>query len=346
MLTLGLSGCQSEEGIVKYSIPTEVPVQLRQGQERMLAAMVPQQDQVWFFKVTGPEAAIESIEETFRNFVTEVSFQGGIPQLAELPEGWQRAGEKPMRYASIDITTPGKQLDLSVSSLPRSSDWDGYVKMNVNRWRGQLGLPESEEKWGGGEPLEVAAAEGTTVWVDIVGNSEDAEPMSGMAPFAASTPSDARSTPPMMAPANDAPAAESSLDFEKPAGWREGRMTSMRMAAFDVGPPEAAAELTVIQASGDVRGNVARWMGQIRPGGVSDADVDAALAEAQELEVDGRRSQRFLLVGEDPDSGTAIDATIIPFDGGTSLFVKMTGPVQTVRAESEAIAAFLESLQL
>ena len=36
------------------------------------------------------------------------------------------------------------------------------------------------------------------------------------------------------------------------------------------------------------------------------------------------------LAGEDATSGTAIDATIVPIDGGMSLFVKMTGPAETV----------------
>jgi hypothetical protein len=74
--------------------------------------------------------------------------------------------------------------------------------------------------------------------------------------------------------------------------------------------------------------------------------VDKALADAQQVDVDGRPGQRFLLTGEDPASGTAIDATIVPMDGGVSLFVKMTGPAKTVSEQSDAIASFLDSLEL
>jgi hypothetical protein len=74
--------------------------------------------------------------------------------------------------------------------------------------------------------------------------------------------------------------------------------------------------------------------------------VDHALAEAQTLEVDGRPAQRFFLAGEDATSGEAIDATIIPLESGMSLFVKMTGPAQTVTDQAESIAAFLKSLEL
>ncbi len=346
-------GCHREEPIVTYVIPTTVPAQLRQGSERMLAAMVPLGQKIWFFKLTGPEAAIELVDDKFRQFVTEISFSKEEPDLSALPEGWQLAGEKPMRFASIDIPTPEKQLDLSISNLPRGENWDEQVLANVNRWRGQLSLAPSTETWAGAEAIEVAAAEGKSVWVDIIGTPGAAPSMSAPPPFASKT-SPPGPAPTMQEPRGSAPMADSASEeadsmlkgFEKPDSWREGNRTSMRLAAFNAGPEDAAAELTVIPAGGDLRGNVARWMGQIRPSGVSDAEVDEAFAAVQEIEVDGRSSQRFLLVGEDADSGTAIDATIIPLEGGMSLFVKMTGPVQTVRAESESIAAFLNSMKL
>jgi hypothetical protein len=120
----------------------------------------------------------------------------------------------------------------------------------------------------------------------------------------------------------------------------------MRMAAFSIGPEDSPAELTVIPAGGDLRGNVARWLGQVREGDVPDEVVDQALADAQDVDVDGRTGQRFLLTGEDANSGTVIDATIVPIDENTSLFVKMTGPAETVTKESDAIASFLQSLEL
>ena len=95
-----------------------------------------------------------------------------------------------------------------------------------------------------------------------------------------------------------------------------------------------------------MRGNVARWLGQVRQGQVPDKVVDQALADAVSVDVDGRAGQRFLLTGEDATVGTAIDATIVPIDGGTSLFVKMTGPAKIVRDQSDAIASFLQSLEL
>ncbi|WP_236622138.1 hypothetical protein [Novipirellula maiorica] len=368
MLLLAVaSGCQKTDPIVTYSIPTEVPEQLRAGNDRMLAVMVPKDDQTWFFKITAaPEEAVAVVEDDFRKFVESITFEDDKPVLGELPEGWQLGGSKPMRFASIDVNTPNKQLDISVSSLPKQPDWDAEVAMNVNRWRGQVGLAPSSEKWASGEPIEIEAADGTAIWVDIVGKSSGGSPpmMSGMTGGPMSRgqmPNDdihsgvaggsmaagsSASKAPASGAGGSAESPASRFKYDRPEGWRDGRMSSMRMAAFNVGPEDAEAEITVIPAGGDLRGNVARWLGQIRPEGVADEVVDKALEDAEKVKVDGRDAQRFLLLGSDPDAGTAIDATIVPLDEGFSLFIKMTGPAKTVTAESEAIKSFLESIQL
>ncbi len=339
-------GCERAEPIVTYSIPTEVPEQLKLGEDRMLATMVPHGDDVWFFKVTGPKAAIDTVESSFRQFVRGIEFNdSGEPVLDQLPDTWRRGGEKPMRFASIDVDTPDKQLDISISKLSRQPDWDQQVQMNVNRWRGQLGLSPSDERWGGGEEFEVTTLDTSGVWVDLIGSpAEAAAPMTP--PFAGQprVASDLDGGGGGGEPATPEP--DSRLKFQRPEGWRDGRMTSMRMAAFSVGPEDSPAELTVIPAGGDLRGNVARWLGQVREGEVSDEVVDKALSDAQVVEVDGRPGQRFLLAAEDAETGTAIDATIVPIDDGISLFVKMTGPAKVVTEQSDAIASFLESLEL
>ncbi len=327
----------------------------------MLAAIVPKDNQAWFFKVTGPESEVESLASDFRQFVEAIEFQAGEPLLDSLPDGWRRGGEKPMRFATLDVNLANKQLNISVSKLGLQADWDEQIKMNVNRWRGQLGLPASEDKWAAASPLDVATAESPSVWVDLIATApaEDTglpsmmgDPSLGSRSIG--TPqvqerveSRAGNATPSGSPPGDSPAvADSRLKYDLPDGWRDGRMTSMRLAAFSVGPEDSAAELTVIPAGGDLRGNVARWLGQVREGEVPAEVVDKALADAQKIDVDGRSAQRFLLTGEDSSSGTIIDATIVPLDDGFSLFIKMTGPAETVSQQADDIAAFLKSLEL
>jgi hypothetical protein len=358
LLLAAVIGCHEPEPIVVYTVPTAIPEQLQPGKDRMLAAMVPKDSDVWFFKITGPEESVSSIEAGFREFVEGIQFSDGVPVLKDLPEGWRRAGEKAMRYASIDIQTSGNQLDLSISKLSRQEDWDAFVKMNVNRWRGQLGLDPSEEKWAEGTALKVATADGEGIWVDLLGESSASTPAM-TPPFAGLASGSNTEMPSGASLANQAAAVgeaseaaeapmgpDPRLKFERPEGWRDGRMSSMRMAAFDVGSADAPAELTIIPAGGDLRGNVARWLGQVMGGTAPDELVDQALQDGQKVEVDGREGQRFLLMDKNATEGTAIDATIVPIDGGMNLFVKMTGPAKTVMEQSDAIASFLRSLKL
>jgi len=350
-LLAALLGCHHEEPIRTYIIPTDIPRELLPGQERMLGAIVPQEDQSWFFKVMGPEAAIATVASTLREFVSAVEFVDGKPDLSELPAGWQLAGEKPFRFASINIETPEKQLDLSVSSLSRQEDWDREVESNVNRWRGQLGLDPSTENWAGAEPIDVAATEAKAVWVDLVGESTTGSGSGMMPPMMGSTPSmapTASAPPTTTSPPSDNESPQSRFKFVAPESWREGKMSSMRWAAFNVGPEEAVAEVTVIPAGGDDRGNVQRWIGQIRSD-VSEEIVDEAMKEAETIEVAGRQAQRFALIGDEAVSSEqvqqAIDAIIVPLEPGFSLFIKMTGPASTVTAQHEAMTSFLETLE-
>jgi len=82
------------------------------------------------------------------------------PQLKwTLPEGWQEIAPGEMRVASFRITgKDGKQADVSVIPLPGMAGGD---LNNVNRWRGQVGLPpvSTEELTKLGEKVDAAGAE-------------------------------------------------------------------------------------------------------------------------------------------------------------------------------------------
>ena len=311
--------------------PDSPSPQAAKSADRMLAAMVPKGEDVWFFKVTGSKGSVASVETPFRNFVESIEFDKGVPVLTDLPKGWTRGGAGSFRYATLNVETPTGKLDVSVSKLVRQPErpWQEQVEMNVNRWRGQMGLANSEQELAGGQPLSVQAADSGSVWVDLVAKASSAT----------------------LPPATVSPGVEEPKDgvtFERPEGWRDGKMSSMRLAAFNVGPEDAPAEITVIPAGGELRGNIARWLGQIRDGVVPDEVIDQALKDAKEVTVAGIAGKRFVLTGEDPNQGKAIDATIVPLgpDGNMSLFVKMTGPAETVAKQSDAIASFLRSLKL
>ena len=139
------------------------------------------------------------------------------------------------------------------------------------------------------------AADEGSVWVDLAAVSKSSAADTG----SSTEPGKSAST---VAGPNDQDADTRSdakrgpIAYDRPAGWRDGRKTSMRLAAFDVGPDGKTAEITVIAAGGDLRGNVARWLGQVR-NGTFQAVVDQALQDAQEVTVAGTKGKRFLLLG-------------------------------------------------
>ena len=58
-----------------------------------------------------------------------------------LPEGWSEAAGSGMRFATLKAPVEG-ELDISVVVLGGSA---GGEAANVNRWRGQIGLPPLDE---------------------------------------------------------------------------------------------------------------------------------------------------------------------------------------------------------
>jgi hypothetical protein len=59
-----------------------------------------------------------------------------------VPEGWTEAPSSGMRVASFRVATSSEPIDVSV--VPLGGDAGGDLA-NVNRWRGQLGLPPVDE---------------------------------------------------------------------------------------------------------------------------------------------------------------------------------------------------------
>lgn len=356
-------GCEKPEPIRQYQISRALPAALK-GSDRMLAAIIPDGDQIWFYKTTGPNDAIDFAEGDIRKFIAAVTFDDGQPQIGELPIGWIRETEKrPMRFATVLINTPSKQLELAISNLPKSGDWDEQVALNVNRWRGQMKLADSADRWAGAAELQLAKpTEPQSVWVDLTGEmgaGPTMSPFAGAGPSAGGAPLANREMPTAGPAAGSTAAAGSTgaasglnpdggLKYNVPVGWRAGKMSMMRLAAFDIGPEDQTAELTIIQAGGDLRGNVDRWLGQVRGDTPPAEVVDAALEAAEQLMVSGREARRYYL-GDgkgDESSGQMIDATIIPMDNGISMFIKATGPAETVMAQRDAIAKFMQSLEI
>ena len=168
--------------------------------QRMRATIVPRQDRIWFFKMTGSTGQIDAQKQTFDAFVQSVKYPapegealvaaadapGDLPATLptappipapsataelnySLPNGWSRQpNANAMRVATLG-TGGDKPAQLIVTRL--SANFGGMM-MNLNRWRGEVGLPPSEA---GAEmketPIVIGATPGSVV--DLAGPGKD-----------------------------------------------------------------------------------------------------------------------------------------------------------------------------
>lgn len=366
-MLVGCCGCEQEPEITQYVIDKRVPQQLN-SKQRMLGAMVPAGDEVLFFKLVGDSDLVDGVALDVRKWIAGVKVVAGEPELVAPPDWTLRmGGSNSFDVAKLDLPRGEPPLELKITRLARNAPWSELVRSNVNRWRGQMGLEESADTLGGATPL-VEGNEGTdeapAMWVDLQGSFGSGSMGSGMMgqpPFAQSMGSGMHGGGGPLGPPGDGglPAApdraatsgaaagadKSPLEYSVPEGWQPGKMGPMRMAAFVIGEGNASAEITVIIASGDLVGNVQRWLGQVHSGGVPDGELERVLESGQEVTVDGRVGKRFFMRGSG-DQALGIDGTMVPREDGSSLFIKMTGDAKVVTAEADRIGEFLSSLKV
>jgi hypothetical protein len=143
------------------------------------------------------------------------------------------------------------------------------------------------------------------------------------------------------APEPAAPMVGSSKDsfaWTLPEGWRRGPEKPMRAATFYAGPGETL-ECYIAVFPGDTGGvvaNVNRWRGQLDLPPLAESDV----AKLESIPMLGRKA--VLVEGE----GKGLQLVGAACSGADrSVFVKMSGPPEQVKAQRAAFLAFCGSLE-
>jgi hypothetical protein len=115
---------------------------------RIVAVIHRREGLVWFYKMTGDNQFVTAQKPAFLEFLRSIQFADapahdhahapapGKPQWT-VPNGWQEVPGGQFLYAKFNL--PGGQATVNVST---STGDGGGLAANVNRWRGQLGLPE------------------------------------------------------------------------------------------------------------------------------------------------------------------------------------------------------------
>jgi hypothetical protein len=371
LVAAALVGCREAESITTYEAPRTEPKpqpvdveKVRNDLDHMLAAIVPQDDKAWFFKlVVRGEKAADELRKPFRDFVSSIKLgEGDAAPTWTLPEGWEQKPGNSMRVATIEVPQGDQKLELAASTLPLSGEWAPYVEVNVNRWMGQLQqAPLSAEtvaKLGKTMPIESG---GEATVFELVGVMKASTGMGAMPaghpPVGSSVPAaTAGSTRPVdqtpeperstTAAASSAPAAQPrEFKYEMPAGWKPGQSGGMRKAAFNVAEEDQQAEVTVMPfpanaAMADPTAQAARWAGQVGLQ-LSEADLKAGV---REVKIDGMAGQQFELLGPDDEKPLGILAAMVR-RGEQVWFFKMFGDRALVDKQRDAFSKFVESVK-
>ncbi len=236
-------GCDRSAEVNRYQVPTEaVPATAAVNtapasstQQRMLAAIVPVDGQVWFFKAMGPVAQVEPIAAEFQQFLKTVSFVSPEQPKWTLPEGWTEQPGNQFRYATL--MAQGIEVTVSNLAAPGGNATPDYILANINRWRDQLQLSPIHA-----DQMEQAAqstqiAKRTAYLVDIAGLASATSPMM-RGPFQSPGSSAAAVPSTRGSAASGGTASAGGLTYTKPDSWQEGRgvrfvwhlLSSMRMA--------------------------------------------------------------------------------------------------------------------
>jgi hypothetical protein len=327
LAAVALAGCQ-QETITTYRVP-----RVEKPRPRLLGAIIPAGDTVWFLKLVGSAPEIAVHEKEFDQFARSLRFADDpkAPLTWTAPDGWREltgAPAKPglaeqTRFATFRVGP--EALRLTISRLGREA---ADILPNVNRWRkNDLELP----------PITEADLAGVTRTVEVSGQPVTIVDMTGGGRDEPAAASPAPAAPPAVPPAGEGP-----LAFDAPPGWQPQPVppNSMRVAAFKVTAGDKSAEVTIIPLAGQAGGllaNVNRWRDQI---GLPPTTDDQLRKDAKMLD---SRAGAVVYVDLTGPKGRTLGGTLL--HGGRSWFVKMNGPAYVVGAQQAAFEAFVQSLR-
>ncbi len=292
-----------------------------------------------------------------------------------VPEDWQELAPTAIRIGNFAVPGKnGKKAEVAVTSFPGSV---GTELDNVNRWRGEVGLPPVDESALSSQPVTVDSFEGKLF--DLTGPSArtvvamvprngsmwffklrgDAEVVAAAKPafsdflksvhFSAASepaPAPAAVAPPSLL----SPPAESSSGLPKwqvPAGWTEAEPGPMILKKFSIADAAGAkASVSISSFPGDVGGtfaNVNRWRGQM---GLSAVTSDQLAGVTVSLDTTAGKATLVDFTGKDAKAGrpARLVGAIVP-QGDKTWFYKLLGDAPLVGREKDNFLGFVKGVQ-
>ena len=144
------AGCGPSDKIQSYTVPKEkepeakpVAEPEKAGSFRLLGAIIPVDAKYSrFVKFSGPADKIDPYEKEFDELLNSIrpAADAAKPFEYKAPANARPGPPKQMRLATFQFGTDDKPADLYISD-----PFGGSLLENVNRWRGEVGLPAVDD---------------------------------------------------------------------------------------------------------------------------------------------------------------------------------------------------------
>lgn len=361
-------GCREQEQITTQIEPHltgmfEPQREPESAPGRLIGVLLNHGDETWFFKVLGPDDAVRRQASQIKAFLIGLKIENGAPQW-KLPDGWREQRDNPNRYATLLLDESAPPLELAVSKFPGGQD----VAANINRWRGQLGLPPQEAAEALLSIVELKTAAGPAQYVELSGSytpeAAAMPPLAGGAgpsakPGVGPVKEEAKNAalpaghPPLGAmPAGGAPAgnagpktvAAGPVQYVAPADWASSPPSQFNLAAFNVAEGAEKLRITISDAQGDLLSNINRWRAQELS--LPPIDADQLQTAVTKMKVGGRDASFVELIGSaNPGPQQAIFVVVVPQASGSSWFLKLKGDAPLAQRRRDQFAQFLATVK-
>ena len=347
-VALCCSGCREQREVRDYSLPRNSPPrrpinveEIKSRWDHFLVSIVLDDNKAWFFKLVGNEESIEKHRAAFESFIASIEVSGQQVPTWQLPEGWsQRESESEMRLATLVVPNSPDDLEIAVSALPYSGEWEVFLEANVGRWLRQLSRDPISAEVIKDMVQELPTKNGSAQTIHLAGVMEKSMPRNPHGGMLSSSPAN-REEP------TSQNKESTELAYEVPDTWLAGRARGMRIAAFLLpeGGPQDEVVVTRFPIGktemGSVERNVNRWAGQV--GLTVSKDQIDELTES--IEIDGLSGTFVVLEGTaNTPVSTAIHAAMVEREGSVWFF-KMTGNADLLKEQQAAFRKFLASVR-
>ena len=336
------------------------------SERRILGAVIPYKDVAYFLKATDKTERLALAESDFRTVVERFAIDTEKREMNfQLPENWTSKwrddGGQFNVIAEFNVKAgSGEPIKFTVTELSKPADvaaWDSYLLVNINRWRGQLQLPETDLVAIRNE-LPSIKREGfalpATIF-DATGAGNAASTGAGTAAStgagtAASTGASTAASPPAPASAIlPTPESPLKLAYEKPDSWEIQAAKPFRLATFKIANSERSGEVVVSLAKDSPVPNAEMWFEQVLQR--DDKAIIRPLAtksvnEAEEIQAGTRPGKLYSIRSGDEATAPVLLVAAIPTgENELCLFVKLKSDLRTSEEQKSNLLSFVNSLR-